>query len=61
MIWFIIGIALLIWVIYDLLKAEVWGFRQIRRYEEPLRYWLWLALYFILALSCILPYVLWYV
>ena len=45
--WFFIGIALILWVIYDLYSGKVLLHREIRRENEPILYWvtclLWLA------------------
>lgn len=60
MTWFIIGIALLIWVLYDLFSGTVWSYRKIYRREEPVAYWFTLAIWFVLAIGCIIPYLLWY-
>jgi len=60
MAWLIIGILLLIWVVYDLISGTVWSYRKIYRREEPGLYWLFTAIWFVLALSCITPYFLWY-
>lgn len=50
---FIISVMLLIWVIYDLVKGEVWGFYKVYRKGEPLKYWLLVALWFVVAIYCL--------
>jgi hypothetical protein len=58
-IWFYIGIALMIWVIYDLLIGKTWSYREIWRKYEPGLYWFYTIIWFALAVSAIfsgLPY-----
>lgn len=47
--WFYIGIALIIWVVYDLLAGVTWTYREVHRNEEPVQYWLVTLLWAIIA------------
>lgn len=49
-IWFYIGIALIIWVIYDLIAGVTWTYRSIYRQYEPIQYWLVTTLWAIIAI-----------
>ncbi|MEM9336388.1 MAG: CIA30 family protein [Patescibacteria group bacterium] len=55
MFWTVIGIGLLLWVLYDLYTGEVWSYRAIKRKEEPGQYWLWTAIWFVIALTVLYP------
>lgn len=59
--WLIIGLILLIWVVIDLISGTVWSYRRIKRSEEPGMYWLFTTIWFGLAISCLAPYLIWYV
>ncbi|ASP34571.1 hypothetical protein [Labrenzia sp. VG12] len=48
----LLGIALLVWVLYDLVTGKVWLHRAYHRSEEPAGYWLTMGLWFLVALSC---------
>jgi len=48
----LLGIALLLWVGWDLLNGSVWLHREFQRAEEPVAYWLTLLLWLAVALSC---------
>ena len=48
----ILGVALLAWVLYDLVTGKVWLHRAYRRSEEPAGYWLTMGLWLLVALSC---------
>ncbi len=56
--WFIISILLIIWVVYDLFKGEVWVFSKISRIEEPVKYWLAMILWS--AVACTSLYLSYY-
>jgi len=58
--WLIAGIALLIWVVHDLVVGSVWSYRKIHRKNEPLMYWVVLIMWFIVAILCMTPYLLYY-
>ena len=47
-----LGIALLLWVAWDLFAGSVWLHREFHRREEPVAYWLTLLLWLAVALSC---------
>ena len=50
-----LGIALLAWVAWvawDLLAGSVWLHREYRRASEPVAYWLLMAIWTLVALSC---------
>lgn len=61
MAWLIIGMILLIWVVIDLVSGTVWSYRRIKRNEEPGMYWLFTTLWAVLAISCLAPYLIWYI
>lgn len=48
----ILGIALLIWVAYDLYGGSVWLHREFFRSEEPIAYWSLILLWLAVAISC---------
>jgi len=48
----ILGIALLVWVLYDLVTGKVWLHRAYTRAEQPAGYWLTMGLWLAVALSC---------
>ncbi|MFB9888030.1 hypothetical protein [Balneatrix alpica] len=54
MMWTLIGVSLLLWLGWDLYSGEVWLHRAFLREQEPLGYWLGMALWLGVALSCLL-------
>lgn len=60
MIWLIVGIILFVWAIHDLIVGSVWSYRKIYREYEPTMYWTVLLVWFILAVSCTIPYFYWF-
>lgn len=58
MIWFVLGIILVIITIYDLFTGAVWTSRKIYRSAEPGAYWFAMTVYFVLALWCLVPYIM---
>lgn len=48
--WFVISIVLIIWVLYDLVKGEVYGYYKIYRDEEPLKYWVYMLIWTAVAI-----------
>jgi hypothetical protein len=50
-IWFYLGLALLIWVIYDLYKGVTFSYRMIVKEYEPVMYYTMIAVWFLLAIS----------
>lgn len=52
-VWFYIGIALLLWVVYDLVTGKVWSYREIERKNEPAMYWVFILAWFVLAATSI--------
>jgi hypothetical protein len=52
-IWFIIGIALIVWVIYDLLAGVTWTHRAVYRNHEPFQYWLVTLFWLFVAIATI--------
>ncbi|EAR62633.1 hypothetical protein MED92_05928 [Oceanospirillum sp. MED92] len=48
----ILGIALLLWVAYDLYAGSVWLHREFYRAQEPTAYWLLILLWTAVAVSC---------
>lgn len=51
-IWFFAGIALTLWVLYDLLMGYTYLWEPIVRAENPWGYWGTLALWTGAAISC---------
>lgn len=51
-IWYIIGIALLCWVGYDILAGYTYLHRVILRDEEPVFFWSMMLVWVALAISC---------
>lgn len=51
-VWPFVGVLLLLWVAYDLFIGWTYLHRTVIRKKEPLMYWLTLALWTGLALSC---------
>ena len=49
-IWTIVGGALLLWVLYDLIAGHTWLHREFVRSAEPLLYWPTVALWLVIAL-----------
>jgi len=47
-----LGIALLIWLAYDLMNGAVYLHRHIERESEPMMYWGTIALWGVVAASC---------
>lgn len=50
--WLLVGYALIAWITYDLIKGEVWLHRKVTRSDEPVLYWLGIAVYTIFAITC---------
>lgn len=50
-IWFFIGIALIIWVVYDLFMGVTWTYRAVYRKNEPWAYWLVTLFWFFIAVA----------
>ena len=51
-IWTLVGIALLTWVGWDLYHGYTLATDFIYRAEEPVKYWIVLGVWFLLAISC---------
>jgi len=49
-IWFFIGLALIVWVIYDLWVGVTWTYREVYRKYEPIQYWIVSFLWAIIAI-----------
>lgn len=49
-IWFILGLALLAWSMYELVVGKTWILREINRKIEPVFYWVLQIIWFTLAL-----------
>ncbi len=49
---YILGILLLLWAGYDLIRGRVWLHREFQRGDEPWAYWSTLSLWLLVALSC---------
>ncbi|GGK72405.1 hypothetical protein [Amphritea balenae] len=49
---YILGIALLLWVAYDLFSGSVWLHREFKRAQEPGAYWGTMLLWLLVAISC---------
>ena len=47
--WQIVGLALLLWFLYDLVVGYTYSYRLVLRKAEPLHYWLTLALWLTIA------------
>lgn len=47
--WKLVGIALVIWVAYDLWAGYTYSYRLVLADSEPLHYWLTLVLWAIIA------------
>ena len=54
-IWFYIGIAALVWSLYELVTGRAWLHREFRRSTEPLFYWPLVAFWLLLGVSCLIP------
>ena len=52
-IWLIVGIALLVWTAYEVYTGTTWLHRKVARTEEPLFYWILIAVWAVLALWAI--------
>jgi len=46
-----IGIALLVWVAFDILAGKTWLHREVSRKHEPGFYWALIVIWLVLALS----------
>jgi len=49
-LWHLVGVALLLWVGYDLVMGYTYSYRLVLRSAEPLHYWLTLLVW--LAVAC---------
>lgn len=49
---FILGVLLLCWAGYDLMRGKTWLHREFSRRDEPLSYWLTLGVWLAVAISC---------
>ena len=47
--WF--GVALLVWVIYDLYSGSTWVLKEYKRSESPMEYWLAVTVWAVIALT----------
>lgn len=54
-IWFVIGIVLIAWALYDIFKGSVWIHRKVDRKYEPKLYWFWITVYILIGISCLGP------
>jgi len=52
-IWLYVGIALLIWDVYEIITGSTWIHRKVTRVKEPALYWILIAIWGILALWAI--------
>lgn len=48
----VLGFGLLLWLTRDLIAGDVYLHRQFERVYEPTGYWLGIALWLIVAVSC---------
>lgn len=48
----ILGIALLLWVLWDLFNGSNWLHREFKRSEEPFAYWCTMLIWLAVAVSC---------
>ena len=55
-VWSFIGVGLLVWVGYDLYAGYTLLWDTIYRDQDPVGYWLILGLWFLLAISCFVPW-----
>ncbi len=55
-IWTYVGIALLVWVGYDLYAGYTLLWDVIYRDQDPASYWIVLGIWFALAVSCFVPW-----
>ncbi|WP_156121669.1 hypothetical protein [Halocynthiibacter namhaensis] len=51
-IWFFVGIALVIWVTWDLFAGHTYLWAPISRAENPWGYWATLGIWSLIAASC---------
>jgi hypothetical protein len=49
----IVGIALMVWVIYDLVVGVTWSYREIWRKYEPGQYWFFTIVWAVIAVVTI--------
>lgn len=47
--WHLVGLALVVWVGYDLVMGYTYSYRAVLRSEEPLHYWLTMCLWAVVA------------
>ncbi|MEM7009031.1 MAG: hypothetical protein AAF462_07860 [Thermodesulfobacteriota bacterium] len=52
-IWLIVGIALLVWDIYEIITGSTWIHRKVARAKEPALFWVLVTIWGILALWAI--------
>ena len=50
-LWHLIGIGLVLWVAYDLFMGYSYSYRLVQRADEPLYYWLTVALWSLVAVA----------
>ncbi|WP_169565732.1 hypothetical protein [Neptunomonas japonica] len=48
----ILGIALLLWVAWDLYAGSVWLHREYFRNQDPWSYWILILVWILVAVSC---------
>lgn len=53
-VWTLVGVALLVWVGYDVLMGYTYSYRLVLRQTEPLHYWGTLAVWFSVAIVTLL-------
>ncbi|MGY0219602.1 hypothetical protein ACWJJH_19790 [Endozoicomonadaceae bacterium StTr2] len=49
---YMLGIALMLWVCWDLITGSAWLHREYHRSSEPFGYWCTLLLWLGVAVSC---------
>ena len=55
-VWKYIGAALIIWVIRDLYTGNTYTWELIERDAEPVKYWVVVVIWALIALSCFFPW-----
>lgn len=51
--WFIIGIIIIVWVVYDIMSGTVWIHRPVSYATEPFLFWFCITVYLALGISCL--------
>ena len=52
-VWQWIGVALSLWVAWDLVTGHVYSYRSVRRRDEPVYYWAMMLIWSAVAIWCL--------